>query len=190
MGQELHQQKMVGQEAATLDELFVEFNKLVSRYAYLPLHSLSYKLAKRCENFSHVWLALSMLNTRGANGVALHDSVLRGVQIFYSDSGGKPAYQRNDLMPISPVVAEVWLSQKARGVGKEPVIGLVSLALAVLAAQKFLMGFGWTLKPIVPEAFYPLSVAQEQALGNILTAVFDTLAIPVVPFSIKEERKF
>ena len=115
MGQELHQQKLVGQEAATLDELFVEFNKLFSRYMYLPLHSLIYKLAKRCENSSHVWLALSMLNTRGANGVALHDSVLRGVQHFYSDSGGKPAYQRNDLLPISPVVAEVWLSQRARG---------------------------------------------------------------------------
>ena len=131
-----------------------------------------------------------MLNTRGANGVALHDSVLRGVQIFYSDSGGKPAYQRNDLLPISPVVAEVWLAQKARDVGKEPVTGLVSLALAVLAAQNFLIGVGWTLKPIVPEAFYPLSVAQEQALGNILSAVIDTLSIPVVPFNIKDERKF
>ena len=104
---------------------------------YLPLHSLTYKLAKRCENSSHVWLALSMLNTRGANGVALHDSVLRGVQFFYSDSGSKPAYERNDLLPISPVVAEVWLTQKALDLGKEPVTGLVSLALAVLAAQFF-----------------------------------------------------
>ena len=88
------------------------------------------------------------------------------MQFCYSDSGGKPAYQRNDLLPISPVVAEVWLSQKARDVGKELVTGLVSLYLAVLAAQNFLMGVGWTLKPIVPEAFYPLIFNTEADNGD------------------------
>ena len=174
VGQKLLQQELVGQEATTLVDLFFCFNNLFSQHAYSPLHSLCYRLGKRCSNSSHVWLALSMLSTRGPNGVALRDSVLRSVQAFYSDPGEKQA--------------EIWLTQRARAAYNEPVTGLVCLALAVLAALNCLMGVAWSLKPIAPEAFYPLSVAQEQTLSHVLASASDILSIPVVPFNLKEEQ--
>ena len=132
-----------------------------------------------------------MLSTRGQKGVALHDSVLRSVQVYYSDSGEKPASsKRIELLPISPMAAEIWLTQRARATFKEPVTGLVCLVLAVFAALNYLVGVAWSLKPIVPEAFYPLSGAQEQTLGHILSSSMDILSIPVVPFNLKDERIF
>lgn len=37
------------------------------------------------------------------------------------------------------------------------------------------MGVAWSLKPILPDAFYHISMAQEYALSNIFSAVSDML---------------
>lgn len=123
---------------ASLDELCDSFNSLSCKYTYLPMHSLCHKSGKPCSNSTQTWLALSMLSTKGPNGIAVHDCVLRIVDMFHSASGDTPVNdKRCDLLPISPVAVEVWSRSKAHARSKGLAPLLMSLCRVVFASLNF-----------------------------------------------------
>ena len=146
-----------------------------------------YSLAKKCPNSQAALLALAFLNTHGVSGAAIHNGALRQVAHFPA-SGLRPQQRKlADLLPISPVSAEiVW-----EGVASECDESLkflhLKFCLAVLSSLNFLMGVGWTSRPILPVEFVPLTVAQMHSLSHISVLVADFLQVSDSNFSLSNE---
>ena len=114
------------------------------------------------------------------SGAAVHNVALRQVA-HYPASGLRP-HQRKlaDLLPISPVSADFFCEGAVSDIDESLKFSHVKCCLAVLSSLNFLMGVGWTSRPILLAELFPLTVAQMNSFPNFssLVAVFVCMIRP------------
>ena len=170
----------------SLVQLWELFSKDLAKYRCRSLSKLSRAIGKRCNDNVDTIVAVAFLNTKGFSKPAIHNSNL--ISIAQVPASGPEPHRRVlcDLLPISPVAAESFLLQGCSHLPAEYGFLCIRKSLSVLSSLNFLMGVGWTLHPILPKFFGPLSSAQKLALDNILRNVQAFLSTPATPFNLKE----
>ena len=167
-------------------ELWQLFCKESAKCRYSSLAKFSRAIGKRCISNIDAILAVAFFNTEGFSKPALHNTELKSIASAPS-SGPEPNKRvLCDRLPISPLAAETFWIHGCIHLPAEYGFLCVRVSLSVLASLNFLMGVRWTLHPIFPKSFGPLSSAQVSALKNILRNVQAFLSTPSTPFNLKE----